>query len=152
MTVWEEFLAAIKDETELLQELIRLGRLKQEAINDAQGVARLAEEEQKVVVRLEEVDRLRASLFPVLAGGKGLEDWLESLPEEKKEEAAPLILELTENLAELQALNRLNQELLAQSLSFVRFSLNLLTGEEAAPTYSRQGGSIPGRSILDRKV
>jgi flagellar biosynthesis/type III secretory pathway chaperone len=63
-----------------------------------------------------------------------------------------LLLELTENLARLQSLNDLNQELLAQSLSYVQFSLNLFVGDDTSPTYTRPGANPAGRSIFDRKV
>lgn len=152
MTVWEEFVAVLAEENALLEELIALGKLKQERINSAPEVARIAEDEQQVLERLEAADRRRAELFDVLAGGRGLEAWLLTLEEGPRTEAEPLLVKLAENLGELRALNSLNQQLLSQALSYVQFSMNLLTGEEAAPTYSRPKGSAPGRSFFDRKV
>jgi len=152
MTVWEEFIAVLAEENALLAELIALGKTKQEQIGSAPEGARIAEEEQRVLVQLEEVDRRRAEIFDVTAMGKGLKQWLLTLGEEQRAVAEPLLFQLAENLRELQALNDLNQQLLAQALSYVQFSLNLLTGDEAAPTYSRPKGGAPGRSFFDRKV
>lgn len=153
MTVWDEFVAVLTEENALLKELIVLGTAKQQQINDAQEVARIAEEEQKILSRLEAVDRRRAELFDVLAMGKRLEQWLPTLQEEQAAVAEPLLLELTQNLGQLQVLNDLNQQLLAQAMHYVQFSLNLLTGDEAAPTYSsKPGGGASGRSFFDRKV
>ena len=152
MTVWDEFLAAVKSENALLQELIELGTAKQQNINNAQEVSRLAGEEQLCLTRLEEVDKERAELFDVLSAGKTLEGWLASLPSAMQEAVSPFLLELTENLARLQSLNDLNQELLAQSLSYVQFSLNLFVGDDTSPTYTRPGANPAGRSIFDRKV
>ena len=105
-----------------------------------------------VALILEEVDKERAELYDVLAAGKKLEDWLASLDTEQQEAAAPLLLDLAENLGRLQSLNDLNQELLSQSLSYVQFSLNLLMGDDTSPTYARPGGNTAGKSIFDRKV
>ncbi|HPT83795.1 MAG TPA: flagellar protein FlgN [Limnochordia bacterium] len=152
MTVWDEFVAVLVEENELLKELISLGTAKQEQINNAQEVARIAEQEQKILGRLDETDRRRAELFDVIAVGRSLEDWLATLTEEQSAVAEPLLVNLAQNLKELQALNDLNQQLLSQALNYVHYSLNLLTGGEAAPTYSKPGGSAPGRSFFDRKV
>ena len=83
MTVWDDFVAALHEENGLLEQLIALGTAKQEQINNAPEVARIADEEQKVLARLEEVDRLRASLFDVMAVGRSLEKWLPTLTEEQ---------------------------------------------------------------------
>lgn len=152
MTVWDDFVAALHEENGLLEQLIALGTAKQEQINNAPEVARIADEEQKVLARLEEVDRLRASLFDVMAVGRSLEKWLPTLTEEQSAVAEPLLVKLAENLGQLQAVNGLNQQLLAQALHYVQFSMNLLTGVEAAPTYAKTGASVPGRSYFDRKV
>ena len=152
MTLWDDFIAVVETENRLLHELIALGTAKQQHINDAQEISRLAGEEQKCLTRLEEVDKERAELYDVLAAGKKLEDWLASLDTEQQEAAAPLLLDLAESLGRLQSLNDLNQELLSQSLSYVQFSLNLLMGDDTSPTYARPGGNTAGKSIFDRKV
>lgn len=152
MTVWDEFVAVLAEENTLLEELIALGTAKQQQINDAPEVARIAEAEQRILERLEAADRRRAELFDVVAVGKRLEDWLPTLSAGQTAVAEPLLIKLAQNLAELQALNDLNQQLLTQALSYVNYSLNLLTGDEAAPTYTRPKGTAPGRSFFDRKV
>lgn len=152
MGIWEDFVVVIQKENDLLSKLVDLSTEKQKKINDAQEVVRYASEEQSVLVQLEEVDRERAILFDALAPGLELEDWLQSLDEEKEKIITPLILSLVENIGELQRLNDLNQELLAQSLSFVEFSLNILIGDEGSPTYQRPGANARGKSIFDRKV
>lgn len=101
---------------------------------------------------MEEIDKDRARLFDVLSLGKNLEDWLISLENQQQMAVGPLLLELTENLAILQSLNDLNQELLAQSLSYVQFSLNLFMGDDTSPTYTRPGSNATTKSIFDRKV
>ena len=106
MTVWDEFIAVVERENSLLQELIELGTAKQQSINDAQEVSRLAGEEQLCLARLEEVEKERVELFDVLAAGKTLEDWVASLNSELQEVVSPLLLELMENLAVLQFLER----------------------------------------------
>lgn len=152
MAVWDDFVAVIETENKLLRELVELSTAKQEQISNAPEVSRLAVEEQSRIRRLESLDKERVALFDVLSTGKKLEDWLASLDNEKQTCVAPLLLELTENLGRLQSLNDLNQELLAQSLSYVQFSLNLLMGDDTSPTYTRPGANAAGKSIFDRKV
>lgn len=152
MSVWDDFIAALTVENELLSELIQLSEEKREKINDAQEVARLASAEEKLVNRLEEIDQKRTILFDVVAPGQGLEEWLLNLNEEQQETVIPLIIDLAENLANLQSLNELNQELMEQSLNYIQFSLNLLMGDDSTPIYSRPGDKALGKSIFDRKV
>lgn len=152
MSVWDDFIATLTLENKLLRELIESGEAKQKQINNAQEVARLAHAEETLVRRLEEVDQKRAVLFDVVAPGQALQEWILTLADEQEEQAVPLIINLAQNLAELQSLNALNQELIEQSLGYVHFSLNLLMGDESAPTYSRPGDKAPGKSIFDRKV
>lgn len=152
MDVWQEFLLVLQGENDLLEQLIQLSKEKQQQINNAQEVARLAGEEQSILTRLEKADRERALLFDVIAPGQTLEAWLSTLSQEQQEEVGPLIIDLADNIAALQSLNSLNQELLAQSLSYVQFSLNLLAGDDHSPTYSRPGTAGVGKSIFDRKV
>lgn len=152
MSVWDDFIEVIKVENKLLQDLIDLSTEKQKVINDAQEVARLASKEERILASLEKADQERALLFDVVAPGQRLEDWLSTLTAGEQKIITPLILELIESLGALQNLNELNQELLAQSLSYVQFSMNLLVGDEDSPTYTRPGTSSPGKSIFDRKV
>ncbi len=152
MTLWDNFIVVIEAENRLLRELVELSATKQKQINNAQEVSRIAGEEQSRLTRLETLDKERAELFEVLSAGKRLEDWLATLEHKKQEVVSPLLGELAENLGRLQSLNGLNQELLAQSLSYVQFSLNLLMGDDTSPTYSRPGANIAGKSIFDRKV
>lgn len=152
MSVWDDFIATLTTENELLNELIKSSEAKQENINDAQEIARLAHAEEAIVNRLEEVDKKRTILFDVVAPGQKLEEWLLTLSEEQQETVIPLIINLAENLARLQSLNELNQALIEQSLSYVQFSMNLLMGDESTPIYSRPGDKALGKSIFDRKV
>lgn len=152
MGILEDFVDILSAENDLLSELVDLSKAKQKKINDAQAVVRYASEEQTILAQLEEADKERIILFDAIAPGQNLEEWLASLDEEQEMVIGPLILRLIENIGELQRLNDLNQELLAQSLNFVEFSLNMLVGDEGSPTYQRPGTNSPGKSIFDRKV
>ena len=152
MTVWADLLAILRAENEILSSLLALSEEKQEKINDADEVIRIASDEQELVDRLAVVEQERAVLYDVIAAGRELEEWLASLSQEQQAEIGPIIVELAENLAALRSQNKLNQELLIQSLSYVQFSLNLLTGEEGPSTYAREGTGAARTSIFDRKV
>ena len=152
MTVWADLLAILRAENEILSSLLALGEEKQEKINDADEVIRIASDEQELVDRLAVVEQERAVLYDVIAAGRELEEWLASLSQEQQAEIGPIIVELAENLAALRSQNKLNQELLIQSLSYVQFSLNLLTGEEGPSTYAREGTGAARTTYDDRKV
>lgn len=150
--VWEDLLAVLRKENELLRLLISLNEEKQRQINQVEEVVRLAGEEQVILSRLEKADQERAVLYDTVAGGRELDQWFLTLDQDQQSEVEPLVLELTENIAALQSLNDLNQELLLQSLNYVQFSLNLLMGDESPATYAPAGRRMSRRAIFDRKV
>ena len=152
MGIFRDLIAVLKTEAQLLEELIELSTAKQNQINNAQEVAKLAGQEQELLKQVEAWDRERTLLFDALAPGQSLEEWLLGLSEEKQRIAAPIITDLVQKVALLQSLNDLNQQLLAESLAYVQFSLNVLLGDDGAPTYVRTGAGSSGKTIFDRKV
>lgn len=152
MGALEDLVLVLQDENRLLQELVKLSAAKQNQINDAQKVGELAAQELEVLTQLEVLDQKRALLFDAAAPGRSLEEWALGLEEEQQRIVAPLLADLVQNLAALQSLNNLNQQLLKESLAYVQFSLNVLLGEESTPTYARTGPGSPGKTIFDRKV
>ncbi|NLJ80765.1 MAG: flagellar protein FlgN [Firmicutes bacterium] len=152
MDLLQELTAVLEAENQLLERLIELSSKKKDEINNAQEVARLAGQEHKILTKLETVDNERAVLFDTIAPGRGVEEWVLQLRDEDQVQVAPLLTRLAENLADLQSLNHLNQELLAESLAYVQFSLNVLLVDGTGPTYARTGASSQSKTIFDRKV
>ncbi|HHY09651.1 MAG TPA: flagellar protein FlgN [Firmicutes bacterium] len=152
MDLMQDLICVLETENRLLQELIGLGSKKRENINDAKVVADCAAQEQGVLVELEKTDGERRLLFDALGLAADPANWRLNAEAARQAELASLIAELAENLAALQALNHVNQQLLAESLAYVQFSLNVLVGDDNQATYAPTGASSQVKTIFDRKV
>lgn len=150
----QDLISVLETENRLLKDLIDLGDEKQENINNAKEVANLAAKEQSALVELERADEERKLLFDALGLTSNPAEWSLQLEEnkEEEEELTSLITGLADNLAALQSLNHINQQLLTESLTYVQFSLNLLLGDDNGATYERTGSGAQGKIIFDRKV
>ncbi|NLM53698.1 MAG: flagellar protein FlgN [Firmicutes bacterium] len=137
-------------ENEIIIRLIELGEAKRAVLNNAEQVAGIAREEEQCLLKLDALERARLTLMQQLGGDQTGAGFVEQL--EPEGGGLPELLEtLAANLRQLQAVNELNQQLLRESLQFVQFSLNVLSGDVAV-TYDRTGSSPSGKSTFDRKV
>jgi len=84
----------------------------------------------------------------VIASGQSLAQWLETTDEQ---DLADRINQLKSKYHQLQEINELNQLLIAESLAFIQYSLNLLV-DETPLTYAKPGTRTVKKSIIDRKV
>src|SRR5690554_3200720 len=150
MTGLQSLAEVLRAENKLIESLLRLGEEKQAAINDANRIAQIAELERGLIAELDKADQERAMLYDVVALGQPLDEWLGHL-ESDKNLFTQLTSDLVENIARFRSLNEINQQLLTESLDFVRYSLNMLT-DSTSPTYARTGNASQGKSTFDRKV
>jgi len=149
-TLVDALAAALTAENEIIERLLELGEAKRHALQNAEKVSAIAQEEEECLIRLDAVERERLVLTEAFAGSKTAEDLLAHLGDDRPD-VRELLQRLAENLRRLQDINELNQELLRESLRFVQFSINALSGDVAI-TYDRTGPAPSGTSTFDRKV
>lgn len=148
MQVIDAFIEVIHQEIKIVEDLTALGMEKQTAINDFEKIEMISRAEQELLADLEKCEAQRVQLFDVIAPGMSLAEWLDQQHD----------LDLRELFADLQAknnglqeINKINQELIQESLAFIQFNLNLFV-DDAPQTYSKPGTQNVTRSIFDRKV
>ncbi|WP_046174432.1 flagellar protein FlgN [Domibacillus indicus] len=121
----------------LHKSLLSLAHAKKESIkeNKMDELNRIVREEQKHVSAITILEKKRAD-----HSDQPLTELLPSLAPEEQEKAGLLREQLVETLQQLQQVNRLNEELLDQSLQFVHLQLDLLAPPEAG-NYAPDGDS-----------
>lgn len=122
-----------REESELVQQLLRLEREREEWLRQWQEQMGASEGSPPTLSRI-----------------------AEQLPEQERQALEELQQELRQVLQRLQRLNENNRLLLENSLAYVRYNLGLIASLEDAGIYTpgEAAGSPPGRerSWLDKKV
>lgn len=133
------------------QKLYDLALQKTEAIKigDAQAVGRLAQQEGPLIDKAGLLERKRAEEVrkdvPSAAEEPTFREWEnEAVPEADRSEWHELYLELANTVLLLKRVNQLNQDLLRQSLQWVKLSMNLLQPQIQPNNYGNpRGGQLP---------
>ncbi|HOB08999.1 MAG: flagellar protein FlgN [Limnochordia bacterium] len=148
MLVIDAFREVLKQETAIIEQLIQTGEAKRTVIADPDQLSKIIEQERTLLASLEEAERERSRLFDVLAPGKSVSEWLETVTDA---ELADQIHDLGAKFHRLRQINQLNQQLLQESLNLVQYSLNLLVAEPPL-TYAKPKTKASNKQIIDRKV
>ncbi|MGM1049191.1 flagellar protein FlgN [Paenibacillus sp. N3/727] len=141
---------------------------KKQAImkNDVDTVVQLLNRESKGMKMIEKLERDRVESAYAFLQSRGVKSQLElTLTElarlvfdpEEKEKLLDVQSRLSRTLHELKEKNDLNQQLLVQSLDFIDFSLDMLTGKSSQDevTYhhpSDKGGSTGRPGLFDTRA
>ncbi len=149
---------------ELYQSLVEMSHRKQQVLvrSDLQELESIIKAEQALLWQAGKLEESRLALQGEMAAAAGLKPEeldLSKLAELAGEPFASRYRSLQGRMVALMdrlgTINKLNMELIEQSLSYINFSLELLSGAEAGETYTPAGKS-PGRKgvtrLLDRKV
>jgi hypothetical protein len=146
-----QLMILLQKEIELLEKLNELSLIKKEALfmEDLSRLEAILNEENFSFREFKTIDD--ACLPQVQFFLKG-----NSIFSENDAEIKGQLLKLRGLAAKLQTNNRLNMELIQDSLSYVRFTLNILTtmAQEKASTYSAFGkvvGKVDKKRLLDFK-
>lgn len=147
------------------QDLNQLAKKKTEIIKDGEieKLEILLKEEGALVLRLKELETTRSghvrdflSHKGILAEDRTLAQLAMLVSPGEKEELLGLRQRLTDEIAVLKQQNKLNQELIEQSLQFVNVSLGLLQPEVEPVNYERPGRTDPvvkkGKSMFDSRA
>ncbi|WP_010631875.1 flagellar protein FlgN [Sporolactobacillus vineae] len=143
------------------RELYTIAAAKTEAIKtgDGKAVARLSKEEMPLVSRLQRLEERRiaevAADLPDRAPtdpAPTFSDWeAVAVSERERPEWKKLYLELAGSVLRLKQANALNQELLRQSIQWVRLSMNLLRPQPQPGNYTDpRSGQNPGQGFSGR--
>lgn len=150
MEAHEALLETLERELRCVDRLLGLGRQKQERLDDHEQLALITAQEDAILERLQQAETQRQTLFDVIAPGRTLRAWLADEGELQRK-FAPVVERLASAFVELRAVNDTNTQLIAESLAYVRFSLNLLN--HSGPTvYGRSGHKDVSHSLFNRKV
>lgn len=164
----EELIDTLNEMVTAHQGLLQLAKKKKETLisGSIHELASIVQEESESIAKITELDRRRNECVDDFLKHKGivpepmaLSDMMKLVEdEETKESLEETGYRLREVVSELKELNTLNQQLLEQSLSYVNFSLDMLTeSPDQDMTYSDQkpgGGKGAGssRRFFDTKA
>ncbi|MGG1614567.1 MULTISPECIES: flagellar protein FlgN [Paenibacillus] len=163
----QQVVDALRHLDELYRTLIELGAEKQKAImaNDVAGLTQVMTKETRLLKQAAELDELREeSVFRFLKE-KGIRSQLNlTITEmsrlvfdtEEKQMLLDAQRQLSITLQELKRLNAINKELIEQSLTFIDYSLNLLTSlpedELMYTDPTKQQATKKNRSYFDTRA
>ncbi|MBP1763061.1 MAG: FlgN protein [Firmicutes bacterium] len=162
--LWGNFVEVLQQTLDLYRALLRLSTYKREVLiaADAPVLEQLTRQEELLVLQVAKMEPIRKGIQSQLAGMYAISP--EELTLSKAVVLAPgpvadrLITigkEFEGVSGELMPLNRSNARLIEQALTFVNYTVNLLTRNMAAPTYAPQGQagqSAAVRSTIDQKA
>lgn len=156
--LWDKFINIMSQILEDYRQLLKLGKEKQKILvaADVEGLINITKQEELIVLKINKLEWQRKAAVKEIAeahklkGNYQADEFIQSIFEIKKladaKEAERLNLlaeELTAGINELTALNRLNSQLIEQSLEFINFNINILSAASFGPTYS------PGTNTSD---
>ncbi len=162
----ETLIGVLDREIVIYRELLELARQKQACIGDAEAlpeVEAINAREVQLAQAIAQAERERLQVTDTLTDKTGSQLAVLSLVEIAETVGAPYDQPLLERrqlisqlLADLKAVNALNQQLLEQELSYINLSLQLITGnDESKQGYSELGRKQQNssqRSVLDWKA
>lgn len=150
------------------QELLALEQKKERVLIEdrIQELVSILHDESKLLKRIAELDHERKHWAGQVFASKGLKEDSYTLSDliqlitshQDKETVKHFHRRLSDVIAELQEQNRLNQQLIGQSLDYINQTLSLITeGPLAQPTYHKEAASAPKspgpvRSFFDKKA
>lgn len=162
--LWERLDTVLTEMLELYRALLTLSKQKREMLVkvQVQDIEAMTKREEALILQVGKLEGLREQVVADISKTSQLPP--ESLnlikirdlvDEAKADRFVWLDKEFDNVLQELTQLNKLNTELIQQSLGFINYNLNLLTQSQVGPTYAAKGQSAqntPARGLVDRKV
>lgn len=126
----------LKTEYQLYQSIYQLARQKQDIITaeDLEGLEGLVKKEEKLLGKIQGLEEARLELVD-----HNLDELLSRLDESDKQELDDLRNNLVFLTLKLKEQNRLNNQLIEDSLTLVNIKLNLVKNDVSVNTYSKKG-------------
>lgn len=162
--MWDNIIASMTELTAIYRVILELSRKKKQALVAAsvEELGSLVKEEESLVLRIGAHEQARRQLILDLAAAYKIapEAITPAKTKELSDAATAARLQAAEDelasvLRELAPLNKLNSELIQQSLNYVNYNLNLLTQTVADTNYAAKGADKPvgrAKTLIDTKV
>lgn len=162
--IWDKFVAILVETLNLYQVLLDLAQKKREILVKAKprDLEAITKQEEAIVLQAGKIGAIRSNIILEIANLLGMQNkdmTLSLLIEHADSNYAQQLIDISGKLdkvlQELARLNKLNVELIQQSLNFVNYNINILAQTTSEQTYAPRGqASQPGKSraIIDAKV
>ena len=162
--MWEKLVVLLTETLKAYQALLEMSRKKHELLVKVkpQELDKITQQEEVIILHAGKVDAAREAVVKELAGLYGIAGdaitfvaLKEHADESTRKELAELAEELEKVLEQLAPLNKLNVELIQQSLQYIDFNINILAQNSTSPTYAPKGQNnqpTQKRVIFDAKV
>lgn len=158
----DNFIPLLQKELEYYSAISAVADKKQTALIEGKlaEIEALTKTEQILLLQVGKVEEARQSLHEQLASHFSLspEDLtISKLAELTNRDYGTKILKLQEDftaiLNKVKKTNETNGNLIKQSLDYINFSLNIITGAEASPTYPNKGEKATNTAkLFDKKI
>ncbi len=140
------FLDIMAKETGVLENLLQIGKDKQEVLlkGDLEKLAEIVRQEEQLIIAAGQLEHLRYESFASLAGQFNLpetatlKELAEVCPAEVKRSINEAGTGLSGLIRNLQELNTQNISLIDQSLGLIQYTVESLAGNRELPLYNKQ--------------
>lgn len=162
--LWDKLDTILTEMLELYRALLALSTQKREMLVkvQVQDIEAITKREETLILQIGKLEGLREQLVASIAKTSqlppeelNLAKIRELVDEAKADRFVWIDQEFDAILKELTPLNKLNTDLIQQSLGFINYNLNLLSQSQVGPTYAAKGQpaqNTPARGLVDRKV
>lgn len=162
--LWEKLLSILLESINMYKILLELAGKKREVLVAVKprDLEAITKQEDSILINANKIESARLGITSEIATLYGIEAnaiTLKSLIEKADLKIAPQLADAVGNLDkilnELAAANKLNSELIQQSLNYVNYNINILAQTVSEQTYAPKGNeNQPGTSriIFDAKV
>jgi flagellar biosynthesis/type III secretory pathway chaperone len=141
-----DIVTVLNQMSELHEQLYVLGTQKKDALiaNDVDTITQITQKETRLMKQIAELDKLRSNAVVYFLQEKGLRpqtnmtmsDLLKVVfKAEEKQQLSDAQSRLLAVLEQLKEQNERNRQLIEQSLAFINYSLDLVTGGDEDPVY-----------------
>lgn len=162
--MWDKLVAILLETLSIYEILLDLSKAKREILVQAKPkeLELITKQEEAIILKAGKIEAVRVSVITELANVYGIESneiSLSNLVKSADSKTSQQLNEINGNLDrvlhELEKNNKINVELISQSLNFVNYNINILAQTMSEPTYAPQGQSNQAgtsKTIFDAKV
>lgn len=163
-SLWDNLVLAMTEILVIYRGILELSRRKREILisTKAQELGPVTSQEEFLIRQLGKLEASRrdtlcdlADIYQLNKDQLTLENLRQLADPENAEKLASIASEFDLVIKELTPLNQVNSELIQQGLTFVKYSINLLTQTTVGPTYAPNGQGtslMHSRKLFDQKA